>query len=113
MAYASALSRVFTHQDGLGAVTELFHLLDHPSKPRILVLDGMRDLICNHYGNEHNLPWSKVEDWTLLKQYACDPVVDDDAIAPAGFIKAYKNLGYLVIKDAGHMVPMDLPEIGL
>ena len=113
---ASAPSHALHHQDGLGVVPELVRVLDHPSKPRILFFNGMRDLMCNHHGNERvldNLPWSKVEDWTLSKRYAWDPAVDDDTIAPVGYIKAYENLGFLVIKDAGHMVPMDLPEVGL
>lgn len=105
--------RALAHQDGLGVVDELVKVLDHISGPRIMFYNGMRDLVCNHVGNElflNQLPWSKSIQWVLSNRFAWTGTVGR---TPLGYVKEYKNLIYLKLRNAGHMVPMDLPEVSL
>lgn len=111
------------YQDGKGVVKEFVRVLEHKTKPKMLIFNGMNDMICNHIGNEKlldNLDWEHVEKWTLAKRYAWNYKSDfvksidgSDTIGPAGFYKEYENLTFLKIASSGHMVPMDLPDLSL
>ena len=110
------------HQDGLGVVTEVVRVLNHPSQPRLLFFNGMNDLICNHVGNEKfldELPWEHAADWRRSNRYSWDGPPNKDGGEkggggpPAGYVREYRNLLFLKILNAGHMVPMDLPEVAL
>jgi len=97
------------HQDGLGVAVELGNVLDHPTRPRILIYNGMRDLVCNHVGSERtldNLKWHGQDNWIVAERYTFNA---GDQLRPDGFIKEYDNLIFLKIPQAGHMVPMDQP----
>ena len=101
------------YQDGKGVVLDIVQILDDPTKPRLLFFNGVQDLIVNHVGNERalqNLPWHGRDDWTAAQRYAWWTARDNDT-QPAGFMKEYSNLSFLKVPNAGHMVPMDLPEI--
>ncbi|KAL7544116.1 hypothetical protein ACHAXR_013558 [Thalassiosira sp. AJA248-18] len=111
-----------SHQDGLGVVDELVRVLDHESKPHMLIFNGMNDLICNHVGNEKlldALPWSKTSQYIQQPRYAWESGVDTSLKfnyihgRPDGYIKQFENLSFLKILESGHMVPMDQPAISL
>jgi carboxypeptidase D len=100
------------HQDGLGVTEELTRVLDHPSRPKILIYNGMRDIVCNHVGTERtldNLHWHGNADWIVAQRYTFSP----GSTRPVGFVKEFDNLIFLKIPAAGHMVPFDQPEVSL
>ena len=110
------------HQDGLGVVDELVRVLDHKSKPHMLLFNGINDLICNHVGNEQLLdvlPWSKTSQYIQQPRHAWESGVDASLKnnytpgRPDGYIKQYENLSYLKVIESGHMVPMDQPAVSL
>ena len=72
-----------------------------------LVYSGDKDFICNWRGGE---AWTNVVDWTGHDNYSKaqynDWNVDGKA---AGALKTEKNLKFLRVFDAGHMVPMNQP----
>jgi len=104
-------------QDGQDVIPELIRILKHPSKIQVLFFNGINDLMCNHVGNErflNNLPWKNVNKFSTAKRYAWSPPLSSTSAnipPPAGYAKAYDNLIFLKIKDSGHMVPLDQPEI--
>ena len=76
-----------------------------------LVYSGDKDFICNWRGGEkwtHEVDWSGRNDFQAA-DYA-DWSVGNKA---AGQLKTYKNLKFLRVFDAGHMVPMNQPEAAL
>ena len=102
------------HQDGKGVVDDIVEVLQHPSKPRLLFFNGVQDLVCNHVGNEkalENLPWAGRTQWIEAPRYAW--ISSHHNGKPAGFMKEFQNLLFLKVLDAGHMVPMDQPDISL
>jgi cathepsin A (carboxypeptidase C) len=75
----------------------------------VLVYSGDKDFICNWRGGEawtHEVNWSGKSDfnsadykgWTISGSQV------------AGDLKEFKNLKFLRVFDAGHMVPMDQPD---
>lgn len=98
------------HQDGLGVVGELQSILE--SGMRVLMFSGQFDIIVNHLGTEKmlsQLKWSGSSEWSTSR----NAVWSSDGQNPAGFVKAYKNLAFLVVLDAGHMVPLSKPKESL
>nr|KYP68582.1 Serine carboxypeptidase-like 49 [Cajanus cajan] len=78
---------------------------------KMLVYVGDKDLICNWLGNSrwvHAMEWSGQNAFgtSLTLKYVVDG-------AEAGFLKSYGPLTFLRIFDAGHLVPMDQPNIAL
>lgn len=75
----------------------------------ILFFNGDRDLICNHYGNERmieHLEWNGKKGWTEgleLDEWVIDGV-------SKGKKQSDRNLTYVRIYNASHMVPYDEPE---
>ena len=99
------------HQDGLGVIPQVESLLER--NIRLLFFNGMNDLICNHVGNEvliEKLNWSKIDEWKMSKRYIWR---SNNAKEPTGYMREYANLSYLKLREAGHMVPMDQPEVAL
>ena len=111
------------HQDGKGVVQEFINILEHKTKPKMLIFNGMNDMICNHIGNEkllNNLEWKHRKEWTLAKRYVweykskfVESTDDNNTSGPGGYYKEYDNLIFLKIASSGHMVPMDLPDLSL
>eukprot|EP00578_Thalassiosira_sp_NH16_P012868 CAMPEP_0181115476 /NCGR_PEP_ID=MMETSP1071-20121207/21451_1 /TAXON_ID=35127 /ORGANISM="Thalassiosira sp., Strain NH16" /LENGTH=649 /DNA_ID=CAMNT_0023199683 /DNA_START=33 /DNA_END=1982 /DNA_ORIENTATION=+ len=110
------------HQDGVGVVEELVRVIDHETKPHMLIFNGINDLICNHVGNERLLdllPWSKTSQYTQQPRHAWESGVETSEKVnyihgrPDGYIKEFENLSFLKILEAGHMVPMDQPAVAL
>lgn len=77
----------------------------------VLVYSGDKDFICNWRGGE---AWTNKVEWTgkadYLNQEYSKWMVNESA---AGELKTYKNLKFLRVYDAGHMVPMNQPEAAL
>lgn len=99
-----------SHQDGLGVVKELEQILDN--NIRVLMFSGQCDIICNHLGTEKALSllnWSGSNSWNTAQNV----IWSTDKINPAGYMKSSKNLQFLVILDAGHMVPLSKPRESL
>jgi len=97
------------NQDSLGVVKELVHVLD--SDINVLFYNGMRDFACNHVGNEvmlKNLPWKFTEDFFSSARGTWKLRHDS---APVGYVRSHKNLHFIKIKEAGHLVPMDAPFV--
>lgn len=105
------------HQDAKGVTTELTYLLN--LEMPILLFSGQFDVICNHLGTEkmlNKLVWNGRADWLRSTAGECDFLiflnfagvwaVDN---SPAGFIRTAKNLKFLIVSNAGHMVPLSKP----
>lgn len=89
-------------RDGIGVTGELASSLD--AGVPTLYYSGNQDAICNYAGTErllHALDWTGADDWRAAPRF-----VWQSHGAPAGFAKAHGPLTFLVVEDAGHMVPM-------
>jgi len=103
-----------SHQDGVGVTDDVIQLLN--SKTKMLFFNGMLDLICNHVGNEvllEELNWDSRSNWMQAPRYSWTASSQNPAMGVSGYVKEYGPLVFLKVKGAGHMVPMDLPDIGL
>lgn len=101
------------HQDGKGVVKDIVEILEHKDNVRLLFFNGVEDLICNHVGNEaflEVLPWQHKDSWMNAKRYAWRATNEEEGLV-SGYMKEYGNLSFLKILNAGHMVPMDVPEV--
>jgi cathepsin A (carboxypeptidase C) len=81
------------------------------NKIKVLVYSGDKDFICNWRGGEawtHNLEWEGAEEFKSIEYNKWN--VNDNA---SGEFKNVGNLTFLRVYEAGHMVPMDQPEIAL
>lgn len=98
--------------DGKGVVDDVIDILN-TGTISLLFFNGMYDLVCNHVGNElflDKMNWNGTMKWRNADRYAWyAPSAPEDQVS--GYMKEYKNLMYLKIKDAGHMVPLDRPEV--
>eukprot|EP00529_Nitzschia_sp_RCC80_P016518 CAMPEP_0113462552 /NCGR_PEP_ID=MMETSP0014_2-20120614/12159_1 /TAXON_ID=2857 /ORGANISM="Nitzschia sp." /LENGTH=675 /DNA_ID=CAMNT_0000354435 /DNA_START=71 /DNA_END=2096 /DNA_ORIENTATION=- /assembly_acc=CAM_ASM_000159 len=86
----------------------LAQLLDE-AEIDVLVYSGDRDIICNTQGAEEaiqKMEWSGNDNdgWSQATRSLW--VYDD---YPAGYIKSNKNLHFLTVYNAGHMVPYNQP----
>ena len=99
--------------DGKGVVDDVVQILEHPDNVQLLFFNGIHDIICNHVGNEvflQKLPWEYASDWTMAERYAWF-AANGEPGKVSGYMKEHKNLRFLKIMDAGHMVPMDVPHV--
>jgi len=80
-------------------------------KVKVLVYSGDKDFICNWRGGEawtNSLEWEKSNEFKN-KSYAKWNLNGKSV----GEYKNVENLTFLRVYDAGHMVPMDQPEVAL
>lgn len=73
---------------------------------QVLVYNGDKDYICNWEGSQvwvNNLEWYHTADFVQTQMTKIE----------GGEIKNFENFTFFRIYDAGHMVPMDQPEVGL
>jgi hypothetical protein len=73
---------------------------------------GQYDMIVHHLGTEKmlaKLAWDHSEDYVKAPQI---PWLLDRG-APSGYAKSAGVLTFLVVRNSGHMVPMDVPEAAL
>ena len=79
----------------------------------ILIYNGDKDYICNWIGG---LYWTSALVWEGQQEYKSTDFeywLTDDGANVAGECKKFANLTFLVVHDAGHMVPMDQPQAAL
>ena len=75
----------------------------------ILVYSGDKDWICNWRGGE---AWTHATKWSGHDQFNANDYVEWNVEGKsAGQLKKYKNLNFLRVYDAGHMVPMNQPKV--
>lgn len=76
----------------------------------IVLFHGNRDVICNYIGAEDMI---KDLEWGSQKGYSEDVTVYDwvhnDSVL--GYIKSERNLTFINVFEASHMVPFDKPEV--
>ncbi|RHZ10396.1 hypothetical protein DYB26_008707 [Aphanomyces astaci] len=78
---------------------------------RVLIYAGDADLMVNWQGNEAwtlALPWSGQREF---KRATEKPTLFQGK--QVGYSRSYENLAFLRVFNAGHMVPMDQPEVAL
>lgn len=108
---SGAVSSTFTAKNSVPSVQLLPELLE--SGISVLLFSGDKDLICNHIGTEqmiHNMKWSggtgfetspgvwaPRHDWSF----------EDE---PAGIYQSARNLTYVLLYNASHMAPYDIPR---
>jgi len=87
-------------------------LLDDKQNPiRVLVYSGELDYICNWMGGNY---WTQQMQWSGQNQFNSQNFTDWHVSGTvAGEVKAYNNLAFLKVANAGHMVPMDQPKNAL
>ncbi|KAG1712106.1 Cell death protease [Phytophthora capsici] len=100
-----ALSRL----DGVSTLDKVESLLQ--GGLRMLFYNGQWDMMCNHYGTEKmllNLNWNGSDAYQQANKYTWRVQGRKE---PAGFAQQGGNLTYVVVTGAGHMVPMDVPDV--
>eukprot|EP00029_Vermamoeba_vermiformis_P007661 TRINITY_DN3376_c0_g1_i1.p1 TRINITY_DN3376_c0_g1~~TRINITY_DN3376_c0_g1_i1.p1 ORF type:complete len:514 (+),score=23.84 TRINITY_DN3376_c0_g1_i1:103-1644(+) len=91
--------------NNLASIDVLVGLLN--SNIRVLLYNGQFDYICNHLGTEmalDNLNWDYVQEYKQSGRYTW--LVDKKI---AGYAKSARNLTFLQVNGASHMVPYDVP----
>lgn len=77
----------------------------------VLFYNGNNDFICNFVGTDR---WLRAMKWEHQQDFNKAPrtpwKVDSET---HGYLKKYGNLYFLVVEQAGHMVPMDQPKASL
>ncbi|KAK9387193.1 Alpha/Beta hydrolase protein [Lipomyces mesembrius] len=107
---AGAVSRAFKAHNSTPSVDLLPGILQQIP---VLMFNGDQDLICNHLGNEDLISQLKFNDgvgfeeapggaWAPRETWVYDG-------HPAGIYQSARNLTYVLIYNASHMVPLDLP----
>lgn len=84
-------------------------ILNHGVNVSIVV--GDRDFICNYKGNERwteRMVWDKADQWARTEKETLEVAGNN-----AGYVRQVTPLSFVKVANAGHMVPMDQPVIGL
>ncbi|KAL3674156.1 Cell death protease [Phytophthora oleae] len=95
--------------DGVSTLDKVESLLQ--GGLRMLFYNGQWDMMCNHYGTEKmllNLNWNGSDAYQQADKYTWRVQGRKE---PAGFAQQGGNLTYVVVTGAGHMVPMDVPDV--
>jgi cathepsin A (carboxypeptidase C) len=91
------------------SANEITKIINHNIK--VLVYSGDKDFVCNWRGGEawtNSLNWNKSEEFKNQKY-----TVWFDENRAVGEYKSVDNLKFLRIYNAGHLVPMDQPDVAL
>ena len=72
----------------------------------VLVYNGDKDYICNWVGGAM---WTDAVQWKYGEQFKNAPTKE----IPSGTYKYFENFFFYRVYEAGHMVPMDQPKVGL
>jgi carboxypeptidase C (cathepsin A) len=71
----------------------------------------MQDFICNWEGGAD---WVFATPWKSQKEFVAAPIEQWKVNGElAGWKKRYENFQFVRVHKAGHMVPMDVPEVAL
>ncbi|CEP62924.1 serine-type carboxypeptidase LALA0_S06e07052g [Lachancea lanzarotensis] len=104
------VSKYLTNSNSKASVHLLPSILE--SGIEIVLFNGDKDIICNNLGVEtliSTLSWGGEKGFTDNMQYYDWRYRDDqnDDIVPAGFVKYERNLTFISVYNASHMVPVD------
>ncbi|ODV96469.1 hypothetical protein PACTADRAFT_49810 [Pachysolen tannophilus NRRL Y-2460] len=105
----SAVSRYLTAKNSPAAIEFLPDLLQ---KIPIALFNGDRDIICNHMGTENmisSMKWGGSDRKGFSRDTDFINWYYDDALS--GVIKSERNLTYITVYGASHMVPFDKPAV--
>lgn len=94
--------------DGVSTLANVQSMLNQGL--RVLFYNGQWDMMCNHFGTEKlllTMDWAHADDYRDAKKYTWNV---DGKRDPAGFAQQGGNLTYLVVANAGHMVPYNAPD---
>ena len=78
----------------------------------VLVYSGDKDFICNWRGGEawtHEVDWTGKADFQAADYTPWTGTDSSGATSEWGQLKTFKNLKFLRVENAGHMVPMNQP----
>ncbi|RLN89177.1 hypothetical protein BBJ28_00012671 [Nothophytophthora sp. Chile5] len=106
---SNGVFRALSKLDGVSTLNKVQSLLQGGLK--MLFYNGQWDMMCNHYGTETlllNLDWNGSDAYQQADKYTWRV---EGRKEPAGFAQQGGNLTYLVVTGAGHMVPMDVPDV--
>lgn len=95
--------------DGVSTLNTISSLLQKGL--RVLFYNGQWDMMCNHYGTEKllfNLEWNGSDAYQEAHKYTWRVQGRQE---PAGFAQQGGNLTFLVVAGAGHVVPLDVPDV--
>ncbi|KAG0367365.1 Cell death protease, partial [Gamsiella multidivaricata] len=105
---STRVSSALRFDDSMPAISLLPAILD---RVNVLLFSGDKDLICNHIGTEYlisNMTWQDTKGFQDAP--AIPWMVDNE---PAGLWRQDKNLTYVLLYNASHMVPYDAPLAAL
>eukprot|EP00123_Amoebidium_parasiticum_P013289 comp21878_c1_seq1/m.31307 comp21878_c1_seq1/g.31307 ORF comp21878_c1_seq1/g.31307 comp21878_c1_seq1/m.31307 type:complete len:371 (-) comp21878_c1_seq1:413-1525(-) len=88
---------------------DIVELLAHGK--HVLIYAGEDDYVCNYMGNKawcEQMAWPHKEEWNKAPD---TPWIYKGK--QAGIVKTHANFTFLQVHEAGHMVPMDQPEVSL
>ncbi|OWZ22816.1 Serine protease [Phytophthora megakarya] len=106
---SNGVFNALTKFDGVSTLDKVESLLQ--GGLRILFYNGQWDMMCNHYGTETlllNLNWNGSDAYQRANKFTWRVQGRKE---PAGFAQQGGNLTYVVVAGAGHMVPMDVPDV--
>ncbi|KAF9584761.1 Cell death protease [Lunasporangiospora selenospora] len=101
---SSRVGSALRYDDSIPSVSLLPNLLE---KIKVLLFSGDQDLICNHIGTEYlisNMTWCGAQGFQDAPEVAWEV-----AEKPAGYWRQARNMTYVLIYNASHMVPYDAP----
>lgn len=82
----------------------------------VVVYEGQLDMICCTIGAEtwvNKLDWTGLEAYNAVKRVPLYPPSQKETRNTGAFVKEYENFHFYTILKAGHMVPLDAPEMAL
>jgi carboxypeptidase D len=106
---SNGVFRALAKFDGVSTLDKVESLLQ--GGLRMIFYNGQWDMMCNHYGTEKlllNLNWNGSDAYQQANKYTWRV---NGRKEPAGFAQQGGNLTYVVVTGAGHMVPMDVPDV--
>jgi vitellogenic carboxypeptidase-like protein len=79
-----------------------------------LIYNGQNDIIlsapnCENFLNQ--LEWTGASEWKSANRQVWK--LDPKDATPAGYVKKGASLTYVVVRQAGHLIPQDQPERAL
>ena len=112
-AYQRVGSAMYSRNYDLISVNNEVARLLEKTKVKVFFYNGVEDAMCDHIGNERfldSLSWKGRAEWVTADRRAWIP---EALAAPYGFVKQYKQLTFVKVLGAGHMLPMDKPVAAL
>lgn len=73
---------------------------------KVLAYHGENDFICNWIGGQN---WTNAHEWSRRQEFNAAPFIEKEY----GYKKCVGKFCFIKFKNAGHLVPMDQPELAL